>query len=107
MYSTLEPTVRQVTVPQVILILGLSAIMMTGVIILSLNGQDVAAVFGTLTTLGVLAAGALGVNVSKKLDQVKEISNGRLTEILEKNQKLQDQVTAMAMLLQPPQDPSK
>lgn len=96
------PEMKQVTVQQVVLILGLAAIMMAGVIILALNGQDVGAIFGALATLGFAVATALGFNLKHTMDQVKDISNGRLTQMLDENKALNERVATLAMMMQPP-----
>lgn len=56
-----------------------------------------------ILTLAMIVAvpvlGAFGVAVYQKLDQVKEASNGNLNKVLQMQQKTQDQLHALAMLM--------
>lgn len=102
--SYVTPDMKNLTVPQVVLILGLSLIIMSGVVVLAVTGKDVASIFGALATLGLAIAAALGVNIKQTLDQVKDISNGRLTEaiqasrdILEDNKALHNKIAELSL----------
>lgn len=104
------PPMKQVTWPQVILVLGLSTLLLTAVIILSIMNKDVGAVLAAVAVVLLSVLGVFGVDARNKLDhkmdQVKEISNGRLTDALYMVEKLQAQVTAFA-LSQPPPPPEQ
>lgn len=70
---------KDVTREQVILLLGMMLILVSGVCTLAILDKDPTII---LTLAGILAVpilGALGVAVYQKLDQVKEVSNGNLT----------------------------
>ena len=92
-----EPVMKSLTWPQVVLILGLSLMLMTSVTWLALAGRDVAAIYGAVGTVVLAIAAAFGVNIHNKLGEVKDVANGRLTEALEQQRILQRQVTAMAL----------
>lgn len=96
---------KTMTWPQVVLILGLSLMLMSSVTWLALAGKDVAAIYGAVGTVVLATATAFGVNIHNKLGEVREATNGRLTEVLEQNQSLQRQVTALALQVQPKEDP--
>jgi hypothetical protein len=106
MSPTAVAEVRQVTYPQVVLILGLSAILMTGIIILSINGLDVAAIFSAVAIVALTVMGALGINLKHSVDQVKDLSNGRLDAMTKDNKELHQKLQDLAMRL-PSSDPSK
>jgi hypothetical protein len=105
MYSAVEPPMKQITMPQVILILGMAFIVMTGVVILAVFDKDVGSILQAITTMAVILLGAFGIHQNAKLDQVKDIANGRLTEVIEDNKRLNDRVAALALLV-PPADSS-
>lgn len=105
---------RNVNTQQVVLILGLSAILMGGVVTLAAMGKDVGAIFGAVAAVAIGLAGAFGISLNHKVDQVKDIANGRLTEALDDGRKareqgredcqaLQQQITSLAMLVTPPE----
>lgn len=109
----LENSVKQVSWPQVALILGLTTALVGGVTLLALNDKNVADVITVVVLVVVPVLGALGVQftqqVQQKLDKVQEMTNGRLSELLgdnrqlhEENKQLQAQVAALAMAIQPP-----
>lgn len=104
-YSPVEP-MKQVTWPQVILALGLTLILLTTVVILSINDKDPGAILGSvsLVVLSLLAVFGLDARnkLDHKMDQVKETANGRLTEALNMIEKQQVQITALALATQPP-----
>lgn len=95
---------KTLTWPQVAMILGLAALLLTSVTILALAGKDVAAIYGAVGAIVIAVAAAFGVNIHNTLGQVKEVANGRLTQALEQNQDLQNQVTALALRIQPPEE---
>lgn len=103
--ATVEQRMK-VTWPQVTLILGTMFLFFTTVVILTKFGVNAEAVMTTcvlllLTVLGVLGYKSQG-QIQEKVDQVKELSNGRITSLEEKNDRLQQQVTDMALKMQPP-----
>lgn len=100
MYAgSIEQPMKQVTTPQVILILGSAFIIMSAVVLLALFDKDVSAILQAVTTFAVVLLGGLGIHQSAKLDQVKDVANGRLTEIIEDNKRLNDKLTALALLV--------
>jgi hypothetical protein len=70
---------KQVTKEQVILILGMMMILVTGVCLLAILDKDPTIILTITGLLAIPVLGALGVAVYQKLDQVKEVSNGNLT----------------------------
>ena len=102
------------TWPQVALVLGLTALVLSAVTILALNHADVAAIMGAVGTVVVLVAGVFGYHINSTLsrgndttNEVKVQSNGRMSDVLEQNQDLQRQLTALALLVTPPPSPSE
>lgn len=107
MFVYATPPMKNLTTQQVVLYLGLALIGMTGVVVLALAHQDVGAIFTSLAVVFGLIMGALGINLKHSMDQVKDISNGRLSEQIAKNDTLNDKIaamndklTAMAVLVQ-------
>jgi hypothetical protein len=108
-HAVAEPSVKNMTWPQVVVILGLTTVLMTAVIILSLNGKDAGTILGAVGTVIIGLATAFGLDlrnqvVANRSDvaQVRELSNGRLSELLDRNKELQAQVTTLALRLPPP-----
>ncbi len=93
---------KQISWPQAILTLGLALILMAGVVVLALNDKDVGAILGAVAAVAVVVMSGLGFNLKHTLDQVKDISNGRMTDLLEDNKRLNERVTALAMNIVPP-----
>lgn len=109
MSSYVVPEMRQITIPQVILILGLAFILMTGIVIMALAGLDVVAILSGLVTVGLVVATLFGINLKHTVDQVKDISNGRLTEahndvraLAQDNKELHEKIASLSMLMAPP-----
>lgn len=97
-----EPPMKHFTWPQVALILGITCMVLTAVVILAALDKDVGAILGAVgIAMGVLFA-ALGINTANKVDQVKELTNGRISEILNMVKDLQDSNTAIALQVPPP-----
>ena len=105
--------VKQVTWPQVILLLGLTTALVGGVTLLALNDKNVTDVLAVVVLVVLPILGGLGIqftnSVQSKLDKVQETANGRLTEVMdnnkqlhEENKRLQAQVAALAMQITPP-----
>jgi hypothetical protein len=105
--------VKQVTWPQVILLLGLTTALVGGVTLLALNDKSVTDILTVVVLVVVPILGGLGIQftnaVSHKLDKVQETANGRLTEVMddnkqlhEENKRLQAQVAAHAIKSAPP-----
>jgi uncharacterized membrane protein len=96
----------KVTWPQVTLILGTMALFFATLIILTKLQVDAAAIMTTCVLLLLSVLGVLGYRsqgeLREKVDQVKELSNGRITELNARNEQLQTQVTEMALRLPPP-----
>lgn len=106
MSTVAVPEMKQVNVPQVVLILGMSLILMAGVVILAVNNKDVGAILGAVAAVGLGVAAAFGMTLNHKVDQVKEMTNGRMTEVMADNKALNEKVAALSMLIQPPDLPS-
>lgn len=94
--------VKQVTIPQVVLVLGLTLILMTGIVTMALAGLDVVAILSGLVTMALVVATLFGINLKNSVDQVKDISNGRLTEMLDHNKELNEKIASLSMLIPPP-----
>jgi hypothetical protein len=103
---------KQVTTTQVVLILGLATIVAATVVILALSGLDPVVILTGITTAAATMFGVAGWakakqvdqslnQVNRNVDQVKDLSNGRLTEVMEDNKRLHDQVAALSILVQP------
>jgi hypothetical protein len=79
---------KQVSWPQVALVLGTMAILVLGAVTLAGMDKDPTIILTLAGLLAVPILGALGVAVYQKLDQVKEVSNGNLNrahDMLEKH----------------------
>jgi methyl-accepting chemotaxis protein len=112
--SSAVAELKAVNAAQVCLILGLALILAGSVVGLAAMGKDVVTILTGVAAVAITVAGAFGWakanqlvrnfnQVSDSVDQVRELSNGRLTEVLEENKRLNDKVTALAMLVQPPE----
>ena len=103
--------VKQISWAQVALILGLTAALVGGVVLLALNDKSVTDVITVVILVVVPILGGLGIqftsSVNQKLDRVQEATNGRITEILEDNKRLHAQVTALALAIQPSLEPEE
>jgi flagellar motor component MotA len=91
---------------QVCLILGLALILAASVVGLAAMDKDVGSIFAAVGAVLITVAGAFGwakaTAIQKDVNHVKELSNGRITDLMESNKQLQDKVTAMAMMMVPP-----
>lgn len=97
-----DPPKAQLTWQQAIVVLGLALMLMTSVTLLALKGKDVSAVLSAVGGIILVVGGMFGFSLHNKVDRVETMTNGRLTEQIEANQKLQEQVRALALLVQPP-----
>lgn len=98
---SLEHPVREVSWPQAFLLTALSTLLIAGIVILSLAGKDVGTIMAVAAAVIVPILSAFGISIHQNLQQVKEVANGRLTDLLEDNKRLQAQVTALALNLEP------
>lgn len=105
---SLEHPVREVSWPQAFLLTALSTLLIAGIVILVLAGKDVGAMMAVAAAVIVPILGAFGISIHQGLQQVKDVANGRLTDLLEDNKnlhednkRLQAQVTALALSLEP------
>lgn len=88
--------------PLVVLVLGLAAMLLGTVTFLSIKQQDVVSILASVGSLVVLIAGLFGYNnLTHKVEQVHDISNGRLTQLMEENKNLQTKLQAMALAMPP------
>ncbi len=96
---------KNVTPPQVVLILGLSLILATTIIWLAVIGNDPVAIISGIAPILLLVGGAFGwakVNDLKRdVGEVKSLSNGQLTDLREDNKALHEKVANLSMLIQP------
>lgn len=76
-------------------------IMVTGAVILVALDKDVTVILSLAGLVAVPVLSAFGVAVYQKLDQVKEASNGNLSKLMNMQQKTQEQLTNLALSMQP------
>lgn len=112
--SSVAYEMKQLTSQQVCLILGLALILAGSVVGLAAMDKDVGSIFAAVAAVAITVGAAFGWakanqlsrdmgTVNLNMDHVKEISNGRLTEVIEENKRLNEKLTALAMLVQPPE----
>lgn len=85
--------------PQVTLFLGMFAITIAGACTLLGLGKSIADLVSLVALIGVPILTAAGAAVYQKLDHVKEISNGNLSEMRDMVKSQQDQLTRLALKL--------
>lgn len=116
--SFVAAEVKNMTTQQVVLVLGLSTLISTTVIWLTIIGADVVQIMTGLSPIIILLGGAFGwakINEFKRdIGDVKELSNGRLTEVRDDNKVLQQEVkqlnekiAALSVLINPATEPEK
>lgn len=109
---------RNPTGAQVCLILGICVILAGSVVSLAALNKDVGAIFAAVGAVIITVGAAFGWakasqlqkdlgQVHQSVDVVKDISNGRMTQLLEDNKDLHEKLTALAMLMQPPAQPGQ
>lgn len=109
------PEMKNPTPAQVCLILGLALILAGSVFGLAALGKDVVTILTGVAAVAITVAGAFGwakvqqltrdvSQVNQGVDHVKEISNGRLTEVLDDNKRLNERIAALSILI-PPREP--
>jgi amino acid permease len=101
-----EPPKTQLTWPQAAVVLGLAAMLMTSVTVLALNNKDVGAILSAVGGIVLVIGGLFGYSLHNKVDRVVTIANGRLTEQIEENKKLNEKVQALALQIPPSVDTS-
>lgn len=117
MSSYVAGEMKSPTGAQVCLILGLAAILASSVLGLAALDKDVVTILTGIAAVAITIAGAFGWikanqlnrslnQVTASVDQVKEVSNGRLTDVMNDNKELHEKLTALAMLITPPPVPS-
>lgn len=108
MYAPTAPEVKNPTAAQVCLVLGLALILAGSVVTLAAMNKDVGAIFTAVAAVVLLVAGAFGwtkaSQIQRDVDHVKEISNGRVTQLLDDLANANQKLTALAMLVQPPKE---
>lgn len=113
MSSYVAGEMKNPTGAQVCLILGLAAILASSVLGLAALDKDVVTILTGIAAVAITIAGAFGWvkanqlsrslnQVTESVDQVKEISNGRLTDVMNDNKALHEKMTALALLVTPP-----
>lgn len=109
--SLVASEMKDVTTQQVVLILGLSALVAGVIIWLAILGLDPGQVLAGLSPFALLLGGLFGwakVNDLKRdVGDVKEMSNGRLTQLQDDNKELHAKVASLSMYLQPPDQDGK
>ena len=98
--------VRNLTWQQVILMLGLGVCMTVTVIFLAVKDKDVASILSAVSAFILAVVVGLGWSaksqieakvdsVSNKTDQVKDVANGRTTELMEMVKNLQNEIAEL------------
>jgi len=111
--SNAADEMKNPTGAQVCLILGLAVILAGSVVGLAAMDKDVVTILTGVAAVAITIAGAFGwakanqlsrsmTQVTESVDQVRELSNGRLTDVMNDNKALHEKLTSLAMLLQPP-----
>jgi len=119
MSEAMAPEMKNITPPQVCLILGLALILAGSVVWLAALGEDIGSTFAALAAVAITIAGAFGYakanqltrnmdQVNQNVDHVKDLSNGRLTAVLDDNKALQgdirdlhERIAALSILITP------
>jgi hypothetical protein len=79
--------------------------LVSGAVTLVALDKDVTVILTLAALVAIPVLSAFGVAVYHKLDQVKEASNGNLERLLDMQQKTQNQLTQLALLLPSQQVP--
>lgn len=106
---------KNVSWPQAVLALGTILLVLASAVILKGMGEDPSGVLNVVVLSLITLLGLLGWSNSSrtemKVDQVKELSNGRLDTmhaqnqaLMEANQQLQDKITELALRMPPPEE---
>lgn len=77
-------------------------VLVAGSVTLVILDKDVSIILTLATLVAVPVLGAFGAAMYQKMDQVKEASNGNVTRILEALRVTQEQLTNMALSVNPP-----
>lgn len=107
---------RDITWRQIVLVLGLTGMLLFALLILTQEGKDAGSILGAFSVVLLAILAVFGNNASKnidnkmeqvgsKIDEVKDLSNGRLTEALNTVNELHAQVVQLAMRMPPPEAP--
>lgn len=107
-----NPELRDITWPQVVLALGVTSLFFGTVVALAFANKDVVTIVNSAVLLLVLILGTLGwrqqERTEAKVDQVREVSNGRLTAAMdlskqkdEEIRNLHEQVAALSLKVSP------
>lgn len=105
--------VRQISWPHVVLLSFLSFCLLTAVVILALADKDVGAILTAVTAFLIIILGALGFSaksqieskvdsVAGKADQARDAANGNQTRLMMMVERLQTQVTDLALRVPAP-----
>jgi NADH:ubiquinone oxidoreductase subunit 6 (subunit J) len=78
-------------------------LLVAGAVLLTLQNKDVGVVLALAGIVAVPVLGAFGVAIYQKLDQVKELSNGSNTQLLNMVKELHETVTSLALQVRPPE----
>lgn len=95
----------KVSWPQVILFLGVFLIATTGSCFLLVRDKDVSTLLTLVAIIAVPVLTAAGAAVYQKVDQVKEMSNGNMSKMMEMVKANNDQIARLALLLPSSTDP--
>jgi len=102
---------KNMTTQQVVLILGLSTLLATVIIWLTVIGADPVAIVSGIAPILLLVGGAFGwakINDLKRgVDEVKDQGNGRLTKLQDDNKELHEKIASLSLLIQHPPELEK
>lgn len=82
-------------------------VLVAGSVTLVILDKDVSIILTLATLVAVPVLGAFGAAMYQKMDQVKEASNGSQTRILEALRETQQQLTNLALSINPPTAPDR
>lgn len=101
--SLVAAEMKNMTTQQVVLILGLSTLISTVVIWLTIIGADVVQIMTGLSPIVILLGGAFGyakVNELKRgVDEVRDIGNGRLSKLQDDNKELHEKIASLSLMI--------
>jgi glucan phosphoethanolaminetransferase (alkaline phosphatase superfamily) len=93
--TPLSPHVIWASVVIVFMLIG-------GAVTLTLMGKDIVVILSLTAIVAVPVLTAFGAMINQKVQEVKEISNGNNSELLNMVKNLQTTVTELALKVQPP-----
>lgn len=76
--------------------------LLAAAVLMELNDKSANTILVLAGLVAVPVLGGFGAHIAQKLEQVKEASNGNLTKVLEMQEKTQNQLTQLALMVAPP-----